>query len=423
MRLIKKIFHNFFLLKFVLISLFFSKIILANNADDSNLPILKRLPTSIFATINGDPMSIFDLIQRSNLFSISAKIPIDENFEIKILPDLISGYIDEIIQMQEIKKENILVADDQVQQTISKIEKGNQYQKGELKKILKENKTNISILEKQIIASIGWKQLIANKFRTQVIIQDSEIDLLHEQLISSIGKEEFFIEQIFISFENKDEIEVKNKISNLHNQVLSGGNFLSIAKQFSESFAGKTGNIGWVSELDLDKTILSKIKKLEIKKPSEPLRGENGYFIIKVLNKRIIGEEKISQVSLFKFKLLNKNTKTLSTLNKINNCDELKEFSKKYGSVDSGSLGNLNFDELSINLKNEIKKTNKNGLTKPIDFGNEKFQIMVCDIKKTKPIVPSKFKIMEILMSKKLDTIAKQYMSELRSKAIIDIRI
>ena len=103
MRLIKKIFHNFFLLKFVLISLFFSKIILANNADDSNLPILKRLPTSIFATINGDPISIFDLIQRSNLFSISTKIPIDENFEIKILPDLISGYIDETIQMQEIK--------------------------------------------------------------------------------------------------------------------------------------------------------------------------------------------------------------------------------------------------------------------------------------------------------------------------------
>ena len=27
------------------------------------------------------------------------------------------------------------------------------------------------------------------------------------------------------------QIELKNKISNLHNQVLSGGNFLSIAKQ------------------------------------------------------------------------------------------------------------------------------------------------------------------------------------------------
>ena len=62
-------------------------------------------------------------------------------------------------------------------------------------------------------------------------------------------------------------------------------------------------------------------------------------------------------------------------------------------------------------------------MTKPIDLGNEKFQIMICDIKKTKPVVPSKFKIMEVLMGKKLDTIAKQYMSELRSKAIIDIRI
>jgi hypothetical protein len=48
---------------------------------------------------------------------------------------------------------------------------------------------------------------------------------------------------------------------------------------------------------------------------------------------------------------------------------------------------------------------------------------MTCDIKKTKPIIPSKFKIRDMLTNKKLDTIAKQYMSELRSKALIDIRI
>ena len=52
MRLLKKIFFKFFLLKIVFILFFYSKIIFANNANETNLPILERLPTSIFATVN-----------------------------------------------------------------------------------------------------------------------------------------------------------------------------------------------------------------------------------------------------------------------------------------------------------------------------------------------------------------------------------
>ena len=94
---------------------------------------------------------------------------------------------------------------------------------------------------------------------------------------------------------------------------------------------------------------MNEVKKLEINKYSKPLKGENGYFIIKVLNKRIIGEEIISQVSLFRFKLITINEEINLLMNKIKNCSELEVFSEKYASVDSGSLGMLNYDELSNN--------------------------------------------------------------------------
>ena len=55
-------------------------------------------------------------------------------------------------------------------------------------------------LEKQIETSIGWQQLISNKFRSQVIIEGSDLDRIHNNLKSNIGKQEFFIEQIFMSF-------------------------------------------------------------------------------------------------------------------------------------------------------------------------------------------------------------------------------
>ena len=423
MRLLKKIFFKFFLLKIVFILFFHPKIIFANNANETNLPILDRLPTSIFATVNNEPISIYDLIQRANLFSISAKIPINEDFTTKILPDLISGYIDEVIQIQEIKKENVLVQDDQVQNLVDGIEKENGFKKGELKKFLKENKTEISILEKQLWANLGWRQLVANKFRQKIIVQESEVEVIHNKLKTDIGKDEFNVEQIFISFENKKENDVFNTINNLYKQLIGGGDFLSIAKQFSDSYGGKIGKMGWVPESDFDDKIVNDIKKLEINNFSKPIKGENGYFIIKLLNKRIIGQETISDVSLFRIELIEKNDEVYQLLNNIGNCDELEEFAKTYGSTDSGSLGSFKYIELSNQLKSEVQKLNKNEISAPIKYDAGEFHIMICDINKAKPIIPSKFKIQDILINQKLEVLARQYMSELRTKAIIDIRI
>ena len=423
MRSIRKISNTFSLLKIFFAIFLFSKIVLANNTNETNLSILERLPTSIFATVNNDPISIYDLIQRSNLFSVSSKIPINEQFETNILPDLISGYIDEIIKRQEIKELGITVPNEQIQNIVSEIEKENGFEKGKFKGYLKDNKTDISILEKQLETSIGWRQLVSNKFRSQVVIQDSEVEAILTKLKSSIGKEEFLIEQIFLSFEDKKENEVLNNIRNLHKQVTSGGDFISISKQFSDSFGGKVGNIGWISELDLDPKIVNEVKKIEIKKLSQPLKGENGYFIIKVLDKKIIGDELIGEVSLYKFELIEKNEEINLLLKKIKNCDELVKFSNKYATTDSGSLGKLKFTELPSNIRSVVKKMNKNEISDVLETESENFQLMLCDVKKTKTIIPSKFKITEILMNKKLDTIARQYMSELRTKAIIDVRI
>mgnify|MGYP001319477533 CR=1 FL=1 len=423
MRLLKKIFFKFFLLKIVFILFFYSKIIFANNANETNLPILERLPTSIFATVNNEPISVYDLIQRANLFSISSKIPINKEFEIRILPDLISGQIDEVIQMQEIKRENIFISENQIDEIIKKIEQDNGFDEGKFGLFLKENKTEISILRKQVEASIGWRQLVANKFRGQVVIQDSEVQTVLKNIKSSVGKDEFLLEQIFVSFETRNENEALNKINKLYSQIETGGEFNSIAEQFSDSFGGKKGQIGWMSEIDIDEKIINQVKKLEKNSISKPLKGQDGYFIIKVLNKRIIGEEVINEISLFKIQLKEKKEETINILSKIKNCSELEDFSNEHGTDESGSLGMFNFAELSQDLKSVLKKMEKNEITDNLNFGGDEFQIMVCDIKKFKPIVPSEFKIRDILTNKKLDTIARNYMSELRSKAIIDIRI
>ena len=170
MKLLTRIFHNFFLPKIVnffksviyfIFILIFSKNLIANN-EKSESSILDRLPTSIFATVNEEVISIYDLILRSNLFSVSAKIPINEEFEIRILPDLISGYIDEVIQMQEMKKEKIFVSDNQVKEMVLQIEKENGFKKGKLKEFLKKKHLGITEYLAQKTKSSNQVMLIYN---------------------------------------------------------------------------------------------------------------------------------------------------------------------------------------------------------------------------------------------------------------------
>ena len=431
MKLLTRIFHNFFLPKianffksiiYFIFILIFSKNLIANN-EKIESSILDRLPTSIFATVNGEVISIYDLILRSNLFSASSNIKIDENFNTNILPELISGLIDEKIQWQEIKKNNIFVNKQQIDQAIANIEKGNGMETGSLREFLKEKKSDISILEKQIETSIGWQQLVSNKFRSQVIIEESDLDRIHNNLKSNIGKQEFFIEQIFMSFENRNPKEAYNKINNLYKQIQQGGDFLSIAKQFSDRSSGKVGAIGWIPEVDLDPKLLDQIKKIKINEISSPIKAESGYYIVNIKGKRIIGEEIIDKVSLFQIDLIDENEETLSKLKENNNCSDLEKFSKKYGSTNSGPLGFVKYNELSPELKKIIKKLKINQISNLIKLDSSEFRIMICDMNKIAPRVPSKFKIEEILVSQKLDTISRQYMSELRTNAVIDIKI
>ena len=138
-------------------------------------------------------------------------------------------------------------------------------------------------------------------------------------------------------------------------------------KQFSDSFGGKVGKVGWIPEVDLDQKIVNEVKKLEIKKSSQPLKGENGYFIIKVLDKKIIGEEIIDDVSLYKFELIEKKEEINLLLNKIKNCDELAEFSSKYATTNSGSLGTLKYNELPKEACNYLDRISELTQT-PIDI-------------------------------------------------------
>ena len=54
-----------------------------------------------------------------------------------------------------------------------------------------------------------------------------------------------------------------------------------------------------MTETDLDINIYNKIKEMKIDEISEPIEGVKGYYLIRIKERRVIGEEMINKVSLF----------------------------------------------------------------------------------------------------------------------------
>ena len=69
------------------------------------------------------------------------------------------------------------------------MERGNKLSKGAIKKTLKENKVDISVLHKRIKADLSWKELVNVRYGPTVVITDEEISKANMSSANTFSRE------------------------------------------------------------------------------------------------------------------------------------------------------------------------------------------------------------------------------------------
>ena len=184
------------------------------------------------------------------------------------------------------------------------------------KNYLKKNNIIFKDFLDKIYIEHLWNLLIYKKYNNQVKIDEESIrkNLLAD-LDNQIKKQSYLLYEIIYSATNESETELKKE--EIISSIKKIG-FENTASLLSISESSKfSGELGWVEENQLSKSIKGEVKKIKIGNYTNPIKIRDGFIILYLKDKKLEKEDLDIEEKLKKQIIFERNRK-------------LNEFSRQY---------------------------------------------------------------------------------------------
>ncbi len=161
----------------------------------------------------------------------------------------------------------------------------------EFENLLENLNLNIEFVKKKIEIELLWNQLIYEKYKNKLSINN---DKIREDLKSEISNKsnkiiEYKLSEILFSPASKDKI--KEEVEKVTQSIRDVGFENSAVVYSMSNTASSGGSIGWVKETQLSKKILEKIQNLKIGEISDVIDAPAGKLILILKDKRKVDKQ------------------------------------------------------------------------------------------------------------------------------------
>ena len=392
----------------------------------------------IAAVVNDEILSMRDLKSRLRMVIVTSRLPPNEETARRIAPQVLRGLIDEQIQLQEAKRLNVSVTDQDMARARSDLEQRNNLKPGQFEGFIRNLGVDPETVERQLRAQIAWGKLVRRRFGNDVNISQEEVTDVLARLEADAGKTQKRIAEIVLPLENAgSETQVKELADRIAEQLRGGANFGAIARQFSSaSNAAVGGDVGWVLPERMAPEIAEAVSKMNAGDISAPIRTVLGFHIIKVVDSRVLAQpDPMTAVVDLKQLFLpvppnapkdareSQRALAEAVAASAQSCDDLAELAKEVKSPASSNLGELKVGELAPALREPVSSLKAGELTKPIDLPNGVMVLMVCSRKAAPSNLPSPEQIRAQLEAQRFEILAQRYLRDLRRSAFVEPRV
>jgi len=394
----------------------------------------------IAAVVNDEVISIFDLVSRLRMVLLSSNIQDSPDARKKVEAQVLRSLVDERLQLQEAKKENVVATDDEINNALGQIEKQNNMQPGQVNELLKAHGIDRSSLINQVTASIVWAKLVRRKAAETVEISDDEVDAAMKRLKEHANEPQSRVAEIFLAVDSpSQDPEVRALAEKLTAQMKQGARFSAIAQQFSQSATASVGgDMGWLRPDQLPPDLAAAVTPMKQGELSPPIRTNNGYYLLLVLDRRN-GDTGSSQTDTIYdivqivFPLPQPATdamkraaaaEAISVRGAAKTCPDLLRIGKEKAPQLS-SEGQVNANNVTPQMRDLLNKLTPGEASQPILQRNGIGVIMLCSkqTQAAKSTDPNREEIFDTLLKQKLDTVSRRYMRDLRRSAYVDVRV
>lgn len=252
----------------------------------------------IAAQVGDEVISSVDLENRIKFVVATAHLSNTPDVISHIRPQILHALIDERLQTQEAKKNDIKVSDKDINEAIEAIEQQRGMAAGDIDRMLEADHVPKDTFIQQIKAQLSWNRVLMRKVRSQVHVSDSETQMVLARLPdvaesraeqAPAAAEEYKIAVVTLPVDKPSrEKEIKQLAEQLVKEVREGANFEEVSRQFSSSSANAGGKVEtfWVGLAQMEPRLAEALKGTKSGSVTNPIRSEEGFTIVKVYDTR-----------------------------------------------------------------------------------------------------------------------------------------
>ena len=392
---------------------------------------------SISTTVNGKPITNYDIEQRARFLGYATNIEITDQNRTRIYEDALQLIIDDELRLEAARS---LISDveagvlPQVRDYINQ-NFGTDTLSGN--RALQQAGIDPMTVQLKYVADIAWSNFISTRFADKFSNIESRIDDELERISKNAAKPQLKLAEIVLSPSPVRTLEQTRDLADeMVAAIRKGASFNEIARQYSVSgSASRGGDVGWAMIEKLPKPFRDALSGLENGQVTEPLLLDGAVYILRRNGERKDGlvDGSASRVWLARAILplaatasdadrLEAGAKVERDTEELQGCDALAALNSAYGSNAVAKLDDMLLADLAPQMQKLIASLELGEPSAPLAFAEGVASMMVCRIEAPEIALPSREEIRQVLIDKTFGSLSERQLLRLRRTAIIERR-
>jgi peptidyl-prolyl cis-trans isomerase SurA len=233
------------------------------------------------AKVNDEVITNYDVVQRARLL-VAGGAKATEDITRAALEELIKDKL----KLQVAKRLQIVVGAAEIDGAFAEFASKSGMSLEEFEADLASKGIDRSAMVDLISAQIVWSQIVNARFSARATPADIELD--HEiELARTDRSVEYRLREIIIPATQENESEISAYLQNVRNEVLSGADFGTVAKEISRGpSAPRGGDIGWIPPRALPPEFTQILDQMQPGNVTPPLPMQGGLVLLQLNDKR-----------------------------------------------------------------------------------------------------------------------------------------
>lgn len=238
------------------------------------------------AVVNNEIITRSDIEHRVNLFLASRRGAQVSPEEMDLLrQQVLRSLIDEALQIQRAREQDITVERAEVDRYYARFSQEFGQTAQGFSDYLRTIGSSDRTVKRQIEGELAWTQLQRRMPRPTVTNEEVEATLA--RMLASRGAPEYHVAEIYLSAAPENAAQVRQRMSQLSQQIRAGAAFPAVARQFSEATtAARGGDLGWVTSDKLPPELAAVVQQMPVGAISDPIQLPDGFSLVALVDSR-----------------------------------------------------------------------------------------------------------------------------------------